>query len=270
MNLNTISYKPIEGQTFSLLNQTESADQYFLTIQALADKCLNEFESEAQLLQIIRNLSKERKLLKWIQINKKQKPQLEKLLYSELHSYTAKVDEHFRKLSVLKIFDRTLNTTEFQYQLQMLEVELTNRINIDAFRKAKHKFALLPHCLRDFTKHCKSEMGDLDYICKDCNKDCFVHHASVTLRKHNITPYIWLNLDMKKLAQKLSKENNNFGVLGIACFPELVNGLYLCSKSGIPSVGIPLNANRCARWTGRFLDNSVNINALENLVGRAC
>jgi hypothetical protein len=41
----------------------------------------------------------------------------------------------------------------------------------------------------------------------------------------------------------------------------------MCLKSGIPVVGIPLNANRCARWTGRFLENSVNIKALEMLLG---
>lgn len=76
-----------------------------------------------------------------------------------------------------------------------------------------------------------------------------------------------MNMDLKKLAHKLNIRKENFGVLGIACFPELVNGMRMCLKSGIPAVGIPLNANRCARWTGRFLDNSVNIRALEKLMG---
>ena len=75
-----------------------------------------------------------------------------------------------------------------------------------------------------------------------------------------------MNMNLKKLAHKLSAQKEIFGVLGIACFPELVNGIRLCSKAGIPVVGIPLNANRCARWTGSFLENSVDIEALDNLL----
>lgn len=75
-----------------------------------------------------------------------------------------------------------------------------------------------------------------------------------------------MNMNLKKLAHKLNNQDENLGVLGIACFPELVNGMRLCTKSGIPVVGIPLNANRCSHWTGRFLDNSVNIKTLEKLL----
>lgn len=265
-----ISYKPIKGQTFSLFDHSDNTDQYYLTIQSLADKCLKEFDNETALLKTIQDLSGKKNQLKksyLSNINGDPKSHIVKLLYPELHTYTTEVDEHLRKLSIFKTFDRTLNTNEFQYHLQMLEVELINRININDFRKANHKFALLPNCLRDFTKQCKSEMGDLDYVCKQCNKDCFVRHASVSLKKYNVTPYIWMNMDLKKLAHKLNSRKENFGVLGIACFPELVNGMRLCLKSGIPVVGIPLNANKCSRWTGRFLENSVNIEALEKLLG---
>ena len=109
-------------------------------------------------------------------------------------------------------------------------------------------------------------MGDLDLVCRQCSKNCFVRHASDSLKKYDVIPYIWMNMNLKKLAQKLSAQNRNFGVLGLACFPELVNGMSMCLKAGIPVVGIPLNANRCARWTGSFLENSVDIEALENLL----
>jgi hypothetical protein len=50
-----------------------------------------------------------------------------------------------------------------------------------------------------------------------------------------------------------------FGVLGIACIPELAWGMRDCMKRKIPVVGIPLDANRCMRWMGRFEDTSVNL-----------
>jgi hypothetical protein len=40
----------------------------------------------------------------------------------------------------------------------------------------------------------------------------------------------------------------------------------LCIKLGIPPVGIPLDANRCARWMKKAHESSFNIKELEKLV----
>ena len=37
--------------------------------------------------------------------------------------------------------------------------------------------------------------------------------------------------------------------------------------AGAPVVGIPLDANRCARWWGQFHPNTVNLRRLEDLLG---
>jgi hypothetical protein len=39
-----------------------------------------------------------------------------------------------------------------------------------------------------------------------------------------------------------------------------------CRKRKIPVVGIPLDANRCMRWMGRFEETSVNLKRLGELV----
>jgi hypothetical protein len=44
-------------------------------------------------------------------------------------------------------------------------------------------------------------------------------------------------------------------------------GLFPCiRKNNIPVIGLPLNANRCARWFGNFFPNSVDLDELEKLV----
>jgi hypothetical protein len=43
-------------------------------------------------------------------------------------------------------------------------------------------------------------------------------------------------------------------------------GMRLCLKSGIPPVGIPLNANRCARWMSQAQETSYNLEQLEELL----
>jgi hypothetical protein len=71
---------------------------------------------------------------------------------------------------------------------------------------------------------------------------------------------------MKRLAKYTLKEKRSFGVLGIACIPELTMGMRNCRKNNIPVVGIPLNANRCVRWFGEFFPNNIDIAEIENLV----
>jgi len=58
------------------------------------------------------------------------------------------------------------------------------------------------------------------------------------------------------------------GVLGMACIPELVRGMRMCMRANVPVVGLPLDANRCARWWGQFHPNSVNLRELEILLGQ--
>jgi len=38
-------------------------------------------------------------------------------------------------------------------------------------------------------------------------------------------------------------------------------------RAGVPVVGVPLDANRCARWWGEFHPNAVNLNILQTLLG---
>ena len=183
-----------------------------------------------------------------------------------LRKYTANTEEHLKQIPLSKIWDRRIATSREQYHLYMLEVELTNRLNILEFRKAGRKVALLPYCLQDFTVDCKSEKSGFDYRCRHCSVGCFQNHASNILKSNNIEPYIWMSGNMKKLAKETLSELKSFAVLGIACLPELINGMRDCRKTRIPVVGLPLNANRCIRWFGKFFQNSIDLVELRKLI----
>jgi hypothetical protein len=148
----------------------------------------------------------------------------------------------------------------------MLEIELTNRQYAGEFLKADRKIALMPYCLQDFSVSCKSAKNGFDYQCRHCSANCFQNHASRILEAHKIEPYIWMGGNMKQLAKYTLHERRTFGVLGIACIPELTNGMRTCRKSNIPVIGIPLNANRCVRWFGEFFPNSIDLDVLEKLL----
>ena len=184
-----------------------------------------------------------------------------------LNPYTQKVDDHLKHLPITKCWDRRLSTTQEQYHLYMLEIELTNRLCKENFLNSDRKIALLPYCLHDFSVNCKSAPTDFDYQCKHCSSNCYQNYVSTILSVNHIEPYIWMRRrSMKRLAKKIMKEGNSFGILGIACIPELVWGMRKCMKYNIPVVGLPLNANRCKRWWGKFFPNSVDLEELQKLI----
>ena len=138
----------------------------------------------------------------------------------------------------------------------MLEIESVNRIYREEFKRSGYKFALFAHCLCDFRSGCLSVKGDIEALCRGCTDDCLVRLGSVLLEKYGIKPYISVELDQEGLFRRLKQEHPSIGALGIACVPELAMGMRLCLRTGIPPVGIPLNANRCARWMSQAHETS--------------
>lgn len=267
--VNGPDYSRVNGKTYSLFSNSDSTAEYFMTIKMLADKIL---ENNSGINELIKNLrqfsSGKRRLRKSLEKTGSQDflPSVLRMIDPYLKRYTENTEEHLRTLKFSALFDRRLSTSREQYHLYMLEIELTNLLFGEEFKKADKKIALLPYCLQDFSVRCKSEKNGFDFQCKHCSVKCFQNNACKILAKHHIEPYIWMEGNMKQLAKYTLKEKKTFGVLGIACIPELTWGMRNCRENGIPVVGVPLNANRCIRWFGEFLPNSVDLTELENLV----
>jgi hypothetical protein len=244
--------EPIYGKTYSLYGQSNTSDDYFKIIKQSADLCLQKFPGydEKQFLSRL----------------KKVKKSLKETLETSLSTYTKGVKDHLKRLSLFGWFDSTLRTTEAQYHLYMLQIELVNRVYKNVFKNSEYKFALLPHCLRDFRLQCLSAPGDFEHICKGCTNECYIHLGSKILSKYGIDPYISVTMDQDKLLKEIKHKHHSVGVLGIACIPELARGMKLAVSLGIPPIGVPLDANRCSRWLGKAKETCFNLEELENLV----
>jgi hypothetical protein len=269
MNSEVPDIIPVNGKTYSLFGNSDSTSGYYETIKMLADKILSSNPDIQELVEGVGEFSaKKRKLKKSLRTHDagNKMPAILNFIDAHLRIYTENVEEHLRTLPLSKFWDRRLATTREQYHLYMLEIELTNRLFVSEFLKADRKIALMPYCLQDFSVSCKSAKNGFDYQCRHCSAKCFQNHASKILEAHNIEPYIWMGGNMKQLAKYTLHEKRTFGVLGIACIPELTFGMRNCRRNNIPVVGIPLNANRCIRWFGEFFQNSVDLEELDRLV----
>ena len=262
------SYVPVAGKTYSLFGSDLSTEPYYDRVRRLADEILRIVPGEESLLGLIRNAGGRKRLLARVARREDGSvlSSILRLLGNALSPYTTNVRTHLEGLSIRSVTDRRLWTTEEQYHLHMLEIELVNPVHRDLFLQSDFRIALLPHCLRDFRRECRSVPGDLDSVCAGCSETCFLHRVSAILREAGVQPYIWRNAELATLFRRL-EGRGAFGVLGIACIPELIWGMRACMKRKIPVVGIPLNANRCMRWMGRFEETSVNLERLSAIVG---
>ena len=261
----------VAGKTYSLFGSKPSTAEYYRKISTLADRLLELGPDIPGLIRILEQASRKKRFLKkQLRVSGSSKSELLHLVVTAAHDllapHTALVNAHLKELSFLKRWDGTLFTSEEQYHLYMLLIELANRAWGKAFRRAKRRIAFLPYCLRDLSSNCRSGPGELDYICKGCSKDCYVNRVSTLLRETGVEPYLWMNANLKSLLKELRDREESIGVLGVACVPELFRGMRLCMGLSIPVVGIPLNANRCMRWMGAFHPTSVDLDALGRLV----
>ncbi|MDZ7626425.1 MAG: DUF116 domain-containing protein [Ignavibacteriaceae bacterium] len=251
----------IIGKTYSLYSDNENTNEFYSVLSDLADSFLSHSESEAQLISLIRKYSNRKRSLKAEKKKAFSDSLIVKLLVeaeSKLSKYFTDIDDHLKNLSLAEKCDSTLTTSREQYLLYMLEIELVNRINKENFNSSESKYAFLPHCLHDLDKECLSASDGTDYVCKSCSKNCSINSVTKLMRLKNIKAYIWREADLKKIFKLARSNGQSIGVFGVACIPELVNGLRLCAKYDVPAIGVPLDANRCIRWMGNFYPNSVN------------
>ncbi|HTP12062.1 MAG TPA: DUF116 domain-containing protein [Bacteroidota bacterium] len=260
---------PLTGKTYSLQDADGSSDAYYERISGIADRFMRTSDT-GDLLRTLEQIRTNKGRVRSRNpgsADRHLSTTILNALHENLSRYTVNVGEHLRTLPLVHRWDRVLAMTEPQYHCSLLEIELINRLNAFRFRRCTTKLAFLPHCLRDLTADCHSAVRGVDYVCKGCSKICAVNAVSKTLRRHGVTPYIWMTANLKALFRSLRKEGKEVGVFGIACVPELERGMRMCMRAGVPVVGVPLDANRCRRWWGEFHANAVNLTSIENLLG---
>ncbi len=260
--------RPVAGETYTLYGGVNNVDGYYRAVAEVADRCLSLSVSPGRLLVDVQRLAVSRRRIREAQRSPVETPEgvIVRVASGRLSPFTGAVSRHCASLSWKSRWDRTLSMTEEQYHLSMLSIELANRLHGAAFRAAATRLAFLPHCLRDMNSDCRAEKREYDEVCRGCTKSCWLNGISKLLRLHDVTPYIWMTADLDRLIAQLKGREGGLGILGIACVPELARGIRLCMRHGVPVVGIPLNANRCARWMGEFHDNSVSLEQLRDLL----
>lgn len=230
------------------------------------DEFLELIPGHGDLLKVIRKGSSPLRFFEKFTLKGKLRSRFLQKMENSLSPFLGSIEEHLRSLPLSDRLDPVLRTARIGYLSYMVEIELVNRINISAFKKAHWRMALVAHCLRDFRPDCQAVPGEVEEVCVQCDEECLIGSGTRVLEEHGVETFISVSMDHKELFSKLQGKHPDMGVLGIACVPELVMGMRLCERLGIPAVGIPLDANRCERWMDECLETTYSLEQLEKLL----
>jgi hypothetical protein len=127
-----------------------------------------------------------------------------------------------------------------------IEVQNANILQREKFEKAENKALLIPHCARaHMDRQCMAEFNPEipSYTCKGCEEDCLVNQVVKYGKEKGYDVYV---IPGGSCAEKILRDNNYDGVIGIACGSELKMALGLLKKLDIPGQGVILTKNGCA------------------------
>ncbi|MFQ5646979.1 MAG: DUF116 domain-containing protein [bacterium] len=246
------------GRTYSL----DEEGEYYRYIAAQVDKLCSVLGGPASLDRLLTRLIKKRGK------EKKFESLFAPVSAHLLKHYTPALPGFIASRPVKSKYEEIFGISVRGYHLRMLHIELLNRLMRDDFHKARDKVVILPHCLRDFrSDDCLFEPGDVDYICMSCTPECLINQAGRFLEAFpDYHLYVSQITDLAELFDKARRRYPDPGLLGVACFPELYEGMTLSRSMGIPAQGVPLNYNRCNRWLGEARYTDFNLNQFKRSI----
>ncbi len=143
--------------------------------------------------------------------------------------------------------------------LAALGVEILNRDWQAAFRAAKIKVILTPHCMNLKRGKCQAQLDEDTglFRCQNCSEDCltgeisrlYAWRAEVQVYATKDRTQSGAAQDFARLYEVLQGRWDSVGVLGIACLIELWRGMMAALDAGVPSQGVPLLYPGCRRWS---------------------
>jgi uncharacterized protein len=190
----------------------------------------------------------------------------------KLGKYTAKVEDfidknrdyyYWREDSIFCTRKRN------EYHLNMAGAEIMNSAFHDQFKGTKYKTVLVPSCMRNKSDdECKMIKNGLDQICTGCTKSCNINKASSLGKKEGFDVFIVPHSSSFSAWLKKWSENNEIGIVAVACPLNLVAGGLEIKNLGIKAQCVLLDYCGCKNHWDRFgQPTNLNLNQLKKVVG---
>lgn len=153
-----------------------------------------------------------------------------------------------------------------EYHLNMVGAEIMTRTNRDAFLRASQKEILVPACMRSRPDgQCKARATEDGARCAGCTPDCRVHQLAKMGKEQGFGVLI-ISHESSAFAKR--KEDEDIGIVGIACVSNLISGGFKAKDLGIPAQCVILDYCGCKNhWHKEGFPTEININQLKRIMG---
>ncbi len=134
---------------------------------------------------------------------------------------------------------RTLASLVGIQNVNRIIIQMKNLMNLENVQKAKKKAIFLPHCAK--SEKCAGKPTEYGIECVKCMA-CAIGKIKELAEKKGYDIFI---VHGGSAVKKILAEKKYDGIIGVACIPEVKEGLELCRRYKISALGIPLLKDGC-------------------------
>lgn len=188
----------------------------------------------------------------------------------ELAEFVSGVDEFIASLGQPGKFESSSlrsNPPE-EYIRNILAVTILTHLNRANFLKTEKRIIVLPDCAKNYSDwDCAKETDGNISWCTQCHPECVIYEIEEWLADKNTT----IHLEPEELDKYFAglKNDNNTGVVGIACPLTLLSGFHSTLKYKFPTQGVFLNYSSCAHhWVKGGINTAFSIKRLAYVLNK--
>ncbi|PRR79790.1 DUF116 domain-containing protein [Clostridium vincentii] len=185
----------------------------------------------------------------------------------QLHIYTENVESYLKTYGIEHKYKEDYiycGKSEIQYYFNMVSAEIMNDVYKEKFLKCRGKLVFLPACMRQINTSCKGIIENMGYKCINCSKVCNVSKLTALENEYKFKVYTIPHESL--LFNTYDEENNQVGVIGIACVLNLISGGWKALRLGFNPQCIVLDYCGCSNhWMKKPLMTNINYNRLKEL-----
>lgn len=188
----------------------------------------------------------------------------------KFNEYTSGVDDFIKKASKEHKWKEDIllvTRGEIEYKLNMIGAQILNNTYRKDFLATKKKYIFIPGCMTEKSMNeCKAHKVKNGYECAHCTKNCSVNRASEIAKEHNAKILIVYH-ESELYKSEYKSENENVGIVGIACVLNLISGGFKAKRIGYIPQCVVLNYSGCTNhWTTNKMPTAIDESRLSKLL----
>jgi hypothetical protein len=144
--------------------------------------------------------------------------------------------------------DQELRRSEKErYLIEAVAFKIYDRLNREAFNRAKDTLIVLPDCLSLHNPDCLKSDEKWGDLCRLCTETCQAAQVTELAEKYGAR-CVFSKRKLEEQIEHYAHRSHELGVVGIGCLMMLAGGMRTAHEVGVPARGVLLDFSGCEHW----------------------